>query len=94
MFLPHGKARPPLTITLRADSPSGVSLGGVDTLEPGETKAVEYHLATSLLATGRATIAESGGTIDERLLEESPIEVSTPDAPAVSTPERKPRRRR
>jgi hypothetical protein len=50
--------RPPVRIKLRDDSPSGITLEGGDVLYPGEAKDVEYHLASHLVTTGRATIVQ------------------------------------
>jgi hypothetical protein len=41
-------------ITLRADAPGGVSLGGADSIEPGETRQVPASIALSLLNSQRA----------------------------------------
>lgn len=46
-----------ILITLRADATGGVSLGGDDSIEPGETRRVAAHIALPLLQNGRAVRA-------------------------------------
>jgi hypothetical protein len=45
-------------ITLRADLPGGVSLGGDLSIEPGETKRLPAAVAFDLIHSGRAVRAE------------------------------------
>ena len=48
-----------VVITLRADLTGGVSLGGDQSIEPGETKRVDASIALQLIASGRAVVAVS-----------------------------------
>lgn len=93
--------RPPVRIKLRDDSPSGITLEGGDVLAPGEEKDVEYHLASHLVTTGRATIVQpvppdpaehAGDELDPKLDDEI---VEEPEPPVVvETRDPKPSRRR
>jgi hypothetical protein len=52
-------------ITLRADAPGGVSLGGTESIEPGETKQVPASIALQLLNTQRARRAAPPTVVPE-----------------------------
>ena len=66
-------------ITLRADATGGVSLGGDQSIEPGETKLVPAHIGAQLLATQRAWRAQPV----------VPVPVDTMPADTASAPRRK-----
>ncbi len=64
-------------ITLRPDSVCGVALGGMETIEPGETKKVTASIALQLLQTQRAYRAvEPNAEVVEP--EPSPLVVTSP----------------